>query len=279
MNHLKPHYPVRVLCDVLDYSRSGYYYQAEPAEETSVKAALVRLAGAWPTYGYRRLTVMLQREGVTINTKRVRRLMQQLGLKPKIRRKTRGTTDSRHAFPRYPNLIKTLVAEHPDQVWVADITYIRLQRDFVYLAVLMDVCTRQIRGWHLSRGLDQDLTLTALRSALEDRCPEIHHSDQGLQYAANSYVTLLQQAGVAISMAEVGEAAQNGYAERLMRTIKEEEVYLADYQDFAQACEQIGHFIDEVYRLKRIHSALGYLTPQEFEMRWQRQQAAQPALP
>ena len=149
-----------------------------------------------------------------------------------------------------------------------DITYIRLQHDFVYLSVILDVFTRAIRGWYLSRTLDQELTLTALRRALEIGVPAIHHSDQGLHYAARAYVELLHSHGIHISMAAVGKAEENGYAERLMRTIKEEEVYLSEYRDLADARSQIGHFIEDVYMTKRIHSSLGYLTPAEFESAW-----------
>jgi transposase InsO family protein len=165
---------------------------------------------------------------------------------------------------------------YPNQVWVSDITYIRLRQDFVYLAVVMDVFTRAIRGWHLHRWLDQTLTLTALRQALVSHTPAIHHSDQGVQYAAHEYVLLLRRHDVQISMADVGKAWQNGYAERpgalWARTIKEEEVDLSDYHDFADAYAQIGQFIEQVYQRKRIHSALGYLTPAEFEVNWKQQQ-------
>jgi transposase InsO family protein len=175
---------------------------------------------------------------------------------------------SNHAFPRYPNLVKDLEITRPNQVWVADITYIRLRREFVYLAVLMDVFTRSIRGWHLGRGLDQGLTLAALERALVVAVPQVHHSDQGLQYAATAYVERLQKLNVNLSMAAVGEPRENGYAERLMRTIKEEEVDLSDYEDYADARGQIMRFLDDVYNVKRIHSALGYLTPKEFEDQW-----------
>lgn len=151
---------------------------------------------------------------------------------------------------------------------MADITYIRLERDFVYLAVIMDVHTRAVRGWHLSRSLDRELTLTALRRALADRVPDIHHSDQGVQYACGDYTDLLREQGVQISMAAVGKPEDNGYAERLMRTIKEEEVDLSEYEDFHDAYRSIGRFLDEVYTQKRIHSALGYLTPAEYEANW-----------
>jgi putative transposase len=177
-----------------------------------------------------------------------------------------------HGFGRFANLVEDLVGEQPEQVWVADVTSIRLQRELVYLAVLMDVCTRAIGGWHLGRTLAQELTLTALERALQAGCPQIHHSDQGVQYAASAYVNTLQEAGVAISMAEVGEPTQNGYAERLMRTMKEEQVDLTEYVDYQDAYRQLGRFLDEVYRHKRIHSSLGSLTPAEFESQWRAQQ-------
>ncbi|HMB03674.1 MAG TPA: DDE-type integrase/transposase/recombinase, partial [Isosphaeraceae bacterium] len=162
----------------------------------------------------------------------------------------------------------------PDEVWVADITYIRLRKEFVYLSVLMDVCTRCIRGWHLGRGLDQGLTLTALRRAFEGGRPEIHHSDPGVRYAATAYVEMLMSVDSQISMASVGEPEENGYAERLMRTIKEEEVDLSEYEDFGDALRGLGRFLDDVYNRKRIHSSLGYLTPAEFEGQWREKHSA-----
>lgn len=165
-----------------------------------------------------------------------------------------------------------LSIERPNQVWVADITSVKLNHEFVYPAVVMDVFSRAIRGWHLAKSMDQSLPLIALRKGLAQGRPEIHHSDQGVQYAATAYVQLLEQYSVQISMAEVGAAWQNGYAERLMRTIKEEEVDLSEYRNFAEAYEQIGKFLEDVYKKKRIHSSLGYLTPSEYEMKWNEQQ-------
>ena len=267
-------YPVRLLCRLLGVPRSSVYYKPRPEiDEAMIKTALLDLAAEWPTYGYRRLTVMMQRDGWPVNSKRIRRFMDELNLTgAPPARKTR-TTNSQHDFPRYPNLVKGLKIQRPDQVWVADITYIHLRREFIYLAVLMDVFTRAIRGWHLGRSLDQGLTLAALERALVVAVPKIHHSDQGLQYAATAYVDRLQRLGVTLSMAAVGEPRENGYAERLVRTIKEEEIDLSDYGDLVDARRQIGCFIDAVYNVKRIHSSLGYLTPQEFEELWRTQRS------
>jgi putative transposase len=262
-------HPVGVVCGVLDLARSSYYHAPAPVpDETATKTALEQVAGAWPTYGYRRLTAQLARAGHPVNAKRVRRLMGELDLQAQKSRKKTATTNSRHPFPRFPNLVANLTIERPDQVWVGDITYIRLRAGFVYLAVLMDVFTRQLRGWELSRSLEQTLTLAALDRALALAQPEVHHSDQGLQYAASAYVARLQAHNVQLSMAAVGHPDENPYAERLIRTIKDEEVNLADYHDFADAYSQIGPFLEEVYNRKRIHSALGYLTPAEFAARW-----------
>jgi putative transposase len=267
-------YPVHLICRVLGFPRSSYYYRPNPRDDEALKAALEDVAAEWPTYGYRRLTVQVRRDKrIVANSKRVRRLAKLMHLGQKHKRKKRRTTNSQHPFPRYPNLVQDLEVVRPDQVWVVDITYIRLKTEFVYLAVIMDVFTRSIRGWYLSRTLEQDLTVTALKRALAQHTPEIHHSDQGIQYAAPAYTDLLRATGVAISMAEVGEATQNGYAERLIRTIKEEEVDLSDYLDFADAYHQIGRFLEDVYMRKRIHSSLGYLTPVEFESQWLAQQA------
>jgi len=269
---LSQDYPVKLACDLLGCARSSYYHRTEPPDDVALKAAIETVAAEWPTYGYRRITAQLRRQEWQVNHKRVQRLMREMDLSAKIKRKGRKTTNSEHHFPRYSNLVQDLEVVYPDQVWVSDITYIHLGNDFVYLAVIMDVFTRCIRGWHLGRYLDHSLTLTALRRALAHHTPEIHHSDQGVQYAATAYTQMLLEAEVQISMAEVGEAWQNGYAERLIRTIKEEEVDLSDYEDYTDAYRQLGRFLDEVYMHKRIHSSLGYLTPAEFEIQWRETQ-------
>jgi len=268
-------YPITLACDVLGCTRSSYYHLAtEQPDEVELKVAIKAVAAEWPTYGYRRVTAQLRRQGWLVNRKRVQRLMRLMDLQAKTKRKKRRTTNSEHDFPRYPNLVQGLEVVRPDQVWVSDITYIRFRAEFIYLAVIMDVFTRSIRGWHVGRSLDHTLTLTALQRALgRHPAPEIHHSDQGVQYAATAYTQALQDVNVQISMADVGAAWQNGYAERLIRTIKEEEVDLSEYLDYNDAYRQLGRFLDDVYMHKRIHSSLGYLTPAEFEEQWQKEQA------
>jgi putative transposase len=280
VRHLADAYPVRWLCRLFDCPRAGLYrVRAVAGDEAALRAAVEKLCLAWPTYGYRRVTAMLRRDGWPVNAKRVRRVMHELGLAAEpVKRRVR-TTDSDHGFPRYPNLVADLAVVRPDQVWVADITYVRVRVEFVYLAAVMDVFTRCIRGWEVSRSLDQGLTLAALRRAMRRGRPEVHHSDQGVQYAATDYIDALTHVNSLISMAAVGEPRENGYAERLMRTIKEEEVQLAEYHDYADARRQLGRFLDGVYNRKRIHSALGYLTPAEFEHQWRAQPGGSHALP
>jgi putative transposase len=219
-------------------------------------------------YGYRRVTKQLRREGWCVNHKRVRRVMREAGLL--WRRKRRGvkTTDSKHRFAVAPNLVKGRPPTALNEVWVADLTYIRLGQEFVYLATVMDAFSRRVVGWCLSRHVEAELALTALERALEARQPLagwIHHSDQGVQYACGAYRERLERAGARASMAAKGTPQENGQAERLFRTLKEEEVYLQEYQTFEEAEASIGRFIEEVYNQKRLHSALGYRPPCEFE--------------
>lgn len=275
---LSTDYPVQIICEVVGLARSSYYYSAVERQEAALQATIEKVAAQFPTYGSRRITAQVKRTAPDLQPLgrgRVRRLMRELDLTVRRKKARKQTTNSQHSFPRYPNLVKDLVVTRPNEVWVCDITYVKLGNgEFVYLAVVMDVFTRAIRGWALSRGLGVELTLAALQRALSSGRPQIHHSDQGLQYAAADYVQVLQAAQVQISMAEVGHAEQNGYAERVIRTIKEEEVYLTEYEDYEDALNQIGHFIEDVYLTKRIHSALGYLTPAEYEAQWQKQQLA-----
>ena len=270
----KYRYSVRGACALLELSPSSYYYSSLATEDRQIEADLKLVAGQHPTYGTRRLMHQLRRQpyGYVVNRKHIQRLARRLGLLRPVKCWKKRTTNSQHPYPRHTNLVKNLEIVRPDQVWVSDITYIRLQNDFVYLAIVLDVFTRAVRGWCLSRSIDQQLTLQALQMALLTRLPQIHHSDQGLQYASDAYTNLLKSNGIQISMAAVGKAEENGYAERFMRTIKEEQVDLSEYRNFSDALHQIGHFIQDVYITKRIHSSLGYLTPAEFESAWWRSQ-------
>ena len=260
-------YPLSAACEHLELSRSTYYYRPVKHDEHKLEEAVEEVTGRFPTYGTRRVSKQLGRppHKMVVNRKRAQRIMREKRLLVPQKRRKRRTTDSEHPYPRYSNLVKDLEVTCPEHVWVSDITYVHLQHGFIYLAIIMDVFTRTIRGWCLSHTLDQELTLSALRAALAISAPNIHHSDQGVQYAAYAYTDLLKVHGVQISMAAVGKAEENGYVERVIRTIKEEEVDLSEYLDFNDACRQIGQFIEDVYNNKRIHSALGYLTPAEFE--------------
>lgn len=276
MLHEQHGYPVVVGCALLGLSHSSYYYQPVQASQSRLLADMQQVLGQQLKYGTRRVTNELRRKPFRycLNRKRVQRLMRQQGWLRPVRWAKRRTTYSDHPYPRYPNLVKGLRIERPDQVWASDITYIRLGSSFIYLAIVMDIFTRIIRGWAVRRTLQGNLTLTALRMALQQHCPEIHHSDQGVQYAASDYIDLLVAHRVQISMAAIGKAEENGYAERFMRTIKEEEVDLSEYRDYADAVSQIGRFIDEVYKTQRIHSSLGYRTPAEFEAHYWASRAA-----
>jgi putative transposase len=260
-----PQCSVRRLCQLLAVAPSSFYYKKEvPADEQELRDQIERVALEFPRYGYRRMTAELRRRGAAVNHKRVLRLMREDSLLVQVRRFCR-TTNSTHQYGRFPNLVRGLAIARLNQVWCADITYGRLRRDFVYLAVIMDIYPRAIRGWELGGNLTEALTVAALERALARHTPEIHHSDQGVQYAATGYVERLQRRGIKVSMAARGQPRQNAFAERLMRTLKEEEVYLHEYEDLAEARTRIGRFLDDVYMTKRVHSALGYQTPAEFE--------------
>lgn len=264
---------MRLLCALLEVAPSSYYYQRQPMKEVDLRASIEQIALEFPRYGYRRMTAELQRRGQLVNHKHVLRIMREESLLVQVRRYCK-TTNSRHSYGVYPNLLTGLEIVRPNQVWAADLTYIRLQRQFVYLAVLLDVFTRAIRGWELSGSLSEELSKAALQHALAHTHPEIHHSDQGVQYAAGGYVQILKEAQVQISMAAKGTPTENAFVERFMRTLKEEEVYLHEYRDLADARGHIGRFLEEVYMHKRLHSSLGYLPPAEFEAHWQVQQQA-----
>jgi putative transposase len=242
---------------------------AEPSQaERAARQAIQEVALEMPSYGHRPMTAELQRRGLSVGRDRVLRYMREANLLCRRRRAFITTTDSRHALKVFPNLARQLVVTHVDQLWVGDITYIRLPREFVYLAVLLDAFSRRVIGWALERHLTTELTLSALQLALATRPLKpglMHHSDQGKQYAAADYVSLLVKHQIRVSMSRTGNPYDNAKAERFMRTVKYEEVYLADYQTLTEARASIRHFIEEVYNRKRLHSALGYRPPVEFE--------------
>ena len=259
-------YPVKQVCDALGVARSTYYYQKleKPGDE-QLQKMIEEIIMRKPYYGYRRVTQQLKRVGFEVGETRVRRLLRQLEHTCKVGKVRISTTDSKHDLPRYPNLIKKLEITHIDQVWVADITYIRLGRQFIYLAVILDAFSRGIRGWHLSRSLDKRLTITALEKALLFHpAPEIHHSDQGGQYATPKYTSVFPET-TRISMSAVGRPMENGIVERFMRTFKEEHIDYTEYRNFSDAVTQIADWLEVEYMTERIHSSMAYLTPAEFE--------------
>lgn len=264
---LSVEYPVKMVCEAVGCPRSTYYYEPlVDLQDAAFVEAIEQVLIRWPFYGYRRMTAQLKREGYAIGETRVRRLLGHIEHTVKVGRVKVMTTDSNHDLPRYPNCIKGLQIEHPNQVWQADITYIRLGRQFIYLAVILDAYTRGLRGWHLSRSLDKSLTISALKMALKRYpAPEIHHSDQGSQYATPLYTGVFPKDATLISMSAVGQPTENGLAERFMRTLKDEHVDYSDYEDFDDAERKLACWLEVEYMTERVHSALGYLTPAEFE--------------
>jgi putative transposase len=237
-------------------------------DELELRSQIQTIALEMRAYGYRPITAELHRRGVKVNHKRVLRLLREDNLLCLRQRAFVRTTDSRHNLMVYPNLTRELVLSNINQLWVADITYIRLLREFIYLAVLLDAFSRRCIGWAISRHIDTQLTLAALQMALNTRTIHaglIHHSDRGVQYAAADYVAVLHDHKIEISMSRTGNPYDNAKAERFMRTLKYEEIYMNDYETLAEVRASIEHFIEAVYNRKRLHSAIGYRPPVEFE--------------
>jgi putative transposase len=253
-------------------SRSGFYRfdgaGPDPDRDMDLRDAIQKIAVEWPAYGRPRVTRELRRRGWKVNPKRVYRLMREDNLLCVRKRKFVVTTDSSHARKVYPNLAQDMILTAMDQLWRADITYIRLRDEFVFLAVILDAYSRRVIGWALDRTMEDSLTLTALRMALSRRVVEaglVHHSDRGSQYASNEYTDLLKANGIAISMSRKGNPWDNAACESFMKTLKYEEVLRNEYRDLADARASIREFLEKVYNHKRLHSALGYVPPAEFE--------------
>lgn len=256
-------------------AKSSFYYKPklENAEQLQTQADLRDRIEAicleFPGYGYRRVTKQLEHDDHRIvNHKKVLRIMRESDLLCRMKRKKTKTTDSKHHFPRYPNLIKGKAISWLNQVWLADITYIRIRTGFVYLAAILDAYSRKVLGYAISRGLETTLTLEALMMALARRqivSGVIHHSDQGIQYASDEYIAELKSYGFEISMSRIGNPYDNATMESFFKTLKYEEVYLCEYETYEDVIERIPYFIEAVYNQKRLHSGIGYLSPEEFE--------------
>lgn len=260
------------MCEVAGFSRVGYYRFLDPEKpapaDMELRDAMQKIALEWPSYGSRRMKRELRERGWEVNRKRVQRLMREDNLLCVVKRKFVVTTNSAHGRKVYPNVAGSMILTGVDQLWVADITYIRLEEEFVYLAVILDAYSRRVIGWCLSDGLDDSLTLTALRMALEQRVVRpglVHHSDRGVQYASGDYTDLLKAHGIEISMSRKANPWDNAACESFMKTLKHEEVYRTEYRNWADARVRIGEFLEKVYNEKRLHSALDYRSPAQFE--------------
>lgn len=259
-------------CRIFNISRDAFYHWQKvkdmPRTDVDIRDEIEKIVLEFPGYGYRRVTHELKRRGHFVNHKTVLRIMREESLLCHIKRSFIRTTDSAHSFFVYPNLARDLVLAKINQLWVGDITYIRLMREFVYLAVILDAFSRKVIGFHLSQRIDANLCLRALEMAISSRklMPGlIHHSDQGVQYASGEYTNRLKECGIRISMSRKGNPYDNAKAESFFKTLKTEEVYLFEYETFAEATLRIVMFIEDVYNQKRLHSSLGYMPPNEFE--------------
>jgi transposase InsO family protein len=261
------------MCSLAGFSRAGYYRGQEPApkqsqEDLKLRDAMHRVALEWPAYGSRRMGRELRKRGWKVNRKRLQRLMREDNLLCVAKRKFLVTTDSAHPLPVYPNLPPKMTVTGMNQLWIADITYIRLEEEFIYLAVILDAFSRRVIGWSLDDTMAESLTLAALQMALSEREVGpglVHHSDRGVQYAASGYTQMLKDNGITISMSRKGNPWDNAACESFMKTLKHEEVHRTEYRNLADARARIGRFLESIYNDRRMHSSLSYLSPSEFE--------------
>ena len=256
----------------MEIPESTYYYKPKgnlekKKHDADIEGAIEAIVSDFPSYGYRRITAALRRKGMVVNHKKVLKMAKNMGIACRRRKRFVSTTDSKHSLRTYPNLAKGLILNRTDQLWCADITYIRILTGFVYLAALIDVFSRKIVGYALGRTLAKELALEALKMAIGARNTDnlIHHSDKGIQYCSYDYVNLLKANEIKISMSAKGSPYDNAFIESFFKTLKAEEVYLWEYETYADVIARIPYFIEDVYNSKRLHSSIGYLPPEEFE--------------
>ena len=256
----------------MEIPESTYYYKpkrdlAKKKRDADIADTIEEVATEFPSYGYRRITAALRRKGMVVNHKKVLKVMKKMNIQCRKKKRFVSTTDSKHNLRVYPNLAKDLVLNRTNQLWCADITYIRILTGFVYLAALIDAFSKKIVGYALGRTLAAELALEALKMAIWTRNTDnlIHHSDKGIQYCSYDYVNLLKSNEIKISMSGKGSPYDNAFIEAFFKTLKAEEVYLWEYETYSDVIDRIPYFIEDVYNKKRLHSSIGYLPPEEFE--------------